>query len=413
MNFDVPTAVSGESSIGDPRHGQADAATTASLRVLYYCSFPRSGIAHNLHQLLQHVARIPGVELELACLPSFQWRDSGAYPVWPGLMEIGDPSALRRRARFLVSQFVNPPRLYRRARETGAQIVHLANINHLTFAWWKRQARRGSFRIVATVHDVERAKPILNRAYEVHQLKQFYRRADALIVHSQAQVEHLAEFSGVPEDRIHCIPFGPLDYGPATAGKIEIRKRLGLPQHKKVALFFGMIRDEKNLELLIRGLTGFRDELHLVVAGPDGGGVHKGVDYYRSLVAQLSLDDVVTFMPGYIPDEDVPDLFEACDWVAVPYSRTFTSQSGILTVGLCYRRPLLASRTSTFVETLGLTDLGVLIEPDSQETLVQGIAKLNGRLDAGDSYAFDDYLSRLSWAEAARKTVAVYQSLLR
>lgn len=413
MNSDAPPAVSGGSSVGDPRPGQSDGTAAAPLRVLYYCSFPRSGIAHNLHQLVQHVSRMPGAEVELACLPSYQWRDCTDYRVWPGLREISHQWPLRRRARFLISQFANPTRLFRRATATAAKIVHLSNINHLTFAYWRHLADRGSFRIVATVHDVERAKPMLNRAYEQHQLKQFYRRADALIVHSHAQAEHLAEFSGVPENRIHRIPFGPLDYGRPSAGKAEIRKRLGLPQDKKVALFFGNIRDEKNLDLLLRSLTGFRNEVHLVVAGRGDGGMHKSVDYYRSLVAQLSLDASVTFMPHYIPDDEVPDLFEASDWVAVPYSRTFTSQSGVLNNGLCYHRPVLATNTATFVETLCDSDVGILVEPDSTEALVHGITRLHKQLDARHSFAFEEFLSRISWTECARQTMAVYQSLLR
>ena len=75
-----------------------------------------------------------------------------------------------------MSQFVNPGRLFRRMRATGAQIVHLSNVNHLTFPYWSRLAARVEARMVATAHDIEGAKPMLNRTYEDRQANRFFRR---------------------------------------------------------------------------------------------------------------------------------------------------------------------------------------------------------------------------------------------
>lgn len=357
------------------------------------------------------MAGVPDVQIELACLESYHWRQSARYPLWPGLLEISDSRAWRRRSRFLISQFVNPARLYRRALATDARIVHLSNINHLTFAYWNRLASRGGVRVVATAHDIERPKPMINRAYEDRQLKRFYRRADALLVHSRAQAAHLQAFADVAPERIHCVSFGPFDYGRPTATKGEIRARLGVPPHKKLALFFGNIRDEKNLELLLRSMPAFRDELHLLVAGRGDAGAHRPVGYYRTLAKELSLEEQVEFLDHYIPDDQVPDLFEACDWAALPYSRSFTSQSGVLNVAMSYRRPVLATDAPTLGETLTTSNVGVVVESDSVRALADGIRSLHERLSNGSTFDFENYLARNGWASNVRQTIDIYRSL--
>jgi glycosyltransferase involved in cell wall biosynthesis len=311
----------------------------------------------------------------------------------------------------LIGQFANPARLFRRARKTNADIVHLSNINHLTFDWWKRSANAGPFRIAATVHDVRRAKAMLNRRYEDRQLKRFYQRADALFVHSRAQARELQEFAEIPDQRIHLVPHGPYDYGRPSAEPLELRSRFGLPRAKQIALAFGNIRDDKNLDLLIRSWPRFSQDVHLVVAGRGDGGVHKPVGHYKALVESLSLTQSVTFLDRYIPDEMVADLFAASDWVALPYSRAFTSQSGVLNVAVCYNRPVVASRTTTLNETLEQCDIGVGVEPDDGAALIAGIERLQARLRDGHQHEFERYRRDFSWAEAARRTLAVYASL--
>ena len=379
--------------------------------MLFYLFFPGSGIGRYTHELLRNMQSEPGVEAELACLPSYHWRGEATYRVWPGLREIGHRWAWRRRMRFVEGQVVNPLRLARHVRETGADVVHLCNINHLTFPIWRRALDRTGVRIVATAHDVRRQQAMVNRRYEDGQLRAFYRRADALFVHSRSQAQDLVEFAGVAAERIHQVAFGPFDYGRPRGSRIELRKRLGWPADKQVGLFFGNIRNDKNLDLLIEALPGHAERVHLAVVGRGSGGRHRGIVEYRALTRQCGVEGVVTFDDRYVPDEDVPDLFEACDWVALPYSRTFTSQSGVLNVAAWYRRPVLASAAGTFAETLEEYDLGVMVAPDDARALVEGMGRIIERTERGDGFEFEAYLRENSWERNVRRTVEVYGQL--
>jgi glycosyltransferase involved in cell wall biosynthesis len=252
---------------------------------------------------------------------------------------------------------------------------------------------------------------MVSRRYEDRQLRHFYRRADALLVHSAAQVVELEEFAQVPRERVHIVPHGPYDYGRPSAEKTDLRRRYGLPADKSIALFFGNIRDDKNLDLLIKGWTRFRGEAHLLVAGRGSGSPHKPIAYYKALVERLALNDAVTFADRYVPDNEVADLFAASDWVAIPYCRTFTSQSGVLNVAVCYDRPVLASGAATFAETLGQCDVGVCVPPDDGDALVSGIESLLARLRSGHAHQFERYRQMFSWQENVRRTIEVYRLL--
>jgi glycosyltransferase involved in cell wall biosynthesis len=382
------------------------------LKVLFYQFFPGGGIGRYTHELLEELSGRPDVEVDLACLPSFEWLGKAKYPVWPHLREIGHPVAWRRRLRFLIAQYANPRRLIRHARTTRPDIVHFSNINHLSLPFWWRGLRRLGVKIVATAHDVRRAQGIVHHGFESRQLRFFYRESDALFVHSEAQRSDLIDFSSADPRRVHIVPHGLYDYGAPTAGRDELRRRYALPENKQIALFFGMLRDDKNLDLFLRALVPHRDLVHVFVAGSGQGGRHRAVDFYRNLARELGIETAVTFREGYVPETEVPDLFEAADWVALPYSRNFTSQSGVLNVAARYRRPVLLSKSPTFEETLRACDVGCLVEPDDEPSLARGIQEIQARIAAHHRHQFEEYDLLFGWGENANRTVDVYRALL-
>lgn len=392
---------------------EADPDTAEAIRVLHYLFFPGGGIGRYAHELVGLMNRVDGLEIELACPTNYEWLDGADYSTWPGLLPVGSGNRLTRRLGFLRAQFANPSRAMRRARETGCQIVHLSNINHLTFPFWSRTARRAGLKIVATAHDVRRAKAMIHRGYENRQLASFYASADALFVHSAHQRDDLLEFSECDPERVHIVPHGPYSYGAASGSREELRDRLGLPRVRSVAIFFGQIRDEKNLDILIRALGRCPDRPHLVVAGHSAGGAHRGLSGYRELADECSISDDITFVEGYLPDELVADYFTAADFVALPYRRSFTSQSGVLNVAAHYRRPVLATDTVTFRETIETCRIGRLVEGEDVETLTEGLEWMTRHARSPEQpWEFDDYETRFGWDANVRTTVEVYRSLV-
>ncbi|RMH68897.1 MAG: glycosyltransferase [Bacteroidetes bacterium] len=395
-----PAPVEGPSSVG-----------SGALKVCTYVFFPAGGIGRYTHEWLRTLGRHDGVEATLLCAPDFQWQQAAEYVAWPGLRALSHPVPLRRRLRFLRGQFANPLRAIQQAERVDADILHFASVNHLTFPLWAPALRRLRARVTIAVHDVRRQKAIVHRVWEDRQLQAVYRAADALFVHSAYQAHELRDFAGVDPARIHVVPHGPYPYSRPTADRATLRRRYGLPVDGQVALFFGQVRDEKNLDGFIRALGRLDAPLYGLVAG-HAHDRHRGMAAYEALAADVGVDDRLVFLDRFIPDEEVGDLFSLADWVALPYRTAFTSQSGVLNVAAHYDRPVLVSDAPVLRETVEVCDIGVAAEGDTPEALVHGIERIMERVNGGHTFAFEAYRQQFSWEENARRTLAVYRALL-
>ena len=355
----------------------------------------------------------PDLEVELACIPSYYYLRQATYPVWPGLREVTHPLPLVRKMRFAVNLVVNPLRAIRRARAIRAHILHLSTIPHVTFALWSRVLRRSGVRLVATAHDVRRSQGLIWHAYELEQLRRLYRFCNALFVHSEYQKQDLCNFAGVDPAKVHVVPHGPCYYGPPQADKETLRRRYGIPLDKQVALFFGDIRPDKNLDLFLRAMVPYKDRLFLVVAGQPKSRDGVGVSRYIRLAEELGLSKTILWRCEYIPDEEVPNYFELCDWVAMPYSSRFTSQSGVLNVAMAYHRPVLITSTKTIAETLAKFKVGVMVPPDNCDSLTRAIAEFLNTFPNSFKAGIDSYLSTYSWETNVYSAVSVYKTCER
>ena len=104
---------------------------------MVYLFFPAGGIGKYTHQLLEELVHYEDLDIEVVCLPDFQWRDNPYYKTWPKLFGISHRVPLVRKFRFLLAQFINPHRLLRHAREVDSDISHICNINYLSFPFWR------------------------------------------------------------------------------------------------------------------------------------------------------------------------------------------------------------------------------------------------------------------------------------
>jgi len=386
--------------------------THRPLRVGFYLFFPGGGIGRYTHELMAAMAGSSNARVKALCVPEYEWADADQYTTWEGLVSISHDVPLFRRLRFLKGQFVNPLRAMNNARKSGLDILHFSHINHLSFPFWKKQLERMEVRVAATAHDVRRQNRIVSRWWEERQLKSFYRFVDALFVHSEHQVEKLIEFADANRKKIHVVPHGPYEHGPAPNGKQRAREKWDLPRDRPVALFFGQVRDEKNLDNFIEAVVLSSTSPAVVVAGRMGGRRHRGPDYYRGIADQLGVDEQIRFIPRHITDEETGELFTASDWVALPYQEEFTSQSGVLNVAAHYERPVLVGGAPVLQETVQASDIGVTCATSSPQELAKGIDAITQKVSNGYHHAFEEYQQNHSWEENARRTLAVYRKIV-
>ncbi len=382
------------------------------MKILLYSFFSGGGIGRYTHCLLTSLAQQSGVSVELACNPEFKHLGEASYATWPKLMPVSSRVPVIRRARFVAAQWVNPGRLLKRAAETSADIVHFSNINHLSYRFWRGSRERAIRHMSATVHDVRRLKAIISRSWEDRWLKQFYRDCDALFTHSQAQKAEIIAFAAIDEDRIHVVPHGIYEYDTPVADVKSLRQKYDIPCDRTVALFFGFIRDDKQLDTLLEAVRQSASRPFLVIAGQISSRSKKTEARYRQAITDLGLSDDVLFAPGFVEDSAVGELFTLADYVCLTYLPEFTSQSGVLHVAAHFACPVLATPTPTVAETVRGDQLGVVAGGFEARDVARAIDLIaNHRRDEFRA-AHEAYVKRATWESNAITTARVFRELL-
>ena len=382
------------------------------LKVLVYLFFPSGGIGRYTHEVLIELAKYDDLDIEVVCLPEFQWLDHSDYRTWPKLRTISHPNPLLRKARFLIAQWVNPRRMVRHAQQVNADIVHICQINHLTRPWWMPTLKKTGAKVLTSAHDVRRAKGILLKPWEAEQLRIFYQGCDAIFIHGPAQKADLIDYAGSALSDIVEVPFGPYSYDIPTESVADLRKDYDLPQDRRVFLFFGNIRDDKNLDGLITAMAKQTTPVHLLVAGRFDSGHHMPLANYTERIQALGLESQVHILNRFIPDEEVGRLFKLSDAIALPYLPEFTSQSGVLHVAAAFERPILCTPTEIFSDTLSDAQIGMLCPGFDDEDVATGMTDMLRRLDDGLPFTFSAYRENHSWTKNAAITRETYLKLM-
>ncbi len=384
----------------------------SSLRVLHYMFFPGGGIGRYIHELCNAQAEAGLIDLRLVCNPDFVYQSDARYPIDPLLFSLDSQIPAVRRGRFLAGQWISPKRFLKRVRSEQTDVVHFSNINHLSYAFWHKELKKTGVKVCCTAHDVRRASKIISRRWEDRWLTQFYRDCDAVFVHSDAQKNDLLDFAAVEPRRVHIVPFGIYEYPVSVISKEQIRAKYEIPRDRLIGLFFGFVREDKNLPNLLNALAECRERPYLVVAGKIASSAKWNEAEYRKLVGKRELDKDVRFIARHISDAEVGELFKIADFVPMTYRESFSSQSGVLNVAAFYQKPILVTPAPTMSETVRNFRIGEVCESDQPQDIQVGLQRICARLGEDWQPAFEHYHREQSWETAARKSIEVYRTVV-
>ena len=210
---------------------------------------------------------------------------------------------------------------------------------------WVRRLRAPS---VFTAHDVVPRRERARAAWPG--LLNWFGR---VVVHSDAGVRQLAEL-GVEAVRI---PHPVFDLEPLP------------PPSGKTLLFFGLIRDYKGLDVLVRALADVPDAT-LVVAGDPVDSVGPA----RALAGELGLDDRIEWRLGYLPNGEVRGLMEGAAAVVLPYRRL--DSSGVLATAIGYGRPVVVTDVGSLGEQVREFEAGRIVPVNDAFALAEACNSL-------------------------------------
>jgi len=322
-------------------------------------------------------------------------RDPAACPPVPGARRLLDPFA---------------PWGWRRTR---AEAVALAAdawlVPYWTWAWagWWSFLLQGHLRppAVAVVHN-----PADHQARALQRLaaRAVLCRAQGLFTHAGALAEALRrDYPGVPVSAHPLAAPAPL----AKPARGEARGALGIAPGGRVALFLGLIRPYKGVDLLVEALARLPgdSDWQLVVAGEPWGGL--GEDLTRR-VADLGLADRVRLQLGWVPEERVATLLAAADVVVLPYRSG--SQSAVAPLALGHGVPVVSTEVGGLPEVVAHGRNGLLVPPGSVEALVAALEVLDRETLARLAAGARETAGRLTWdAYAAALEALVEQVVAR
>jgi glycosyltransferase involved in cell wall biosynthesis len=323
------------------------------------------------------------------------------------------PDAHARRAVKLAEHVPDMLR-YRRAART-ADVVH--------FQWLAVQHVDGQLLptgrpLVLTAHDVlpREARPGQRAAQ-----RRLYAHFDAVVVHSEHGRRRLTEELGVDAQRVHVIPHGIFEHlaagcGPgagvdAAEGRRDVAEgRAGaacgavpFETDKPVVMCFGLMRPYKGIDLLLEAWRGI-DDAELWIAGAPRMDIS---------ALEAAAPPGVRFVARFIGDEELPAYFRRADLVVLPYREI--DQSGVLFTALAFGKPLLLSDVGGFPE-VAQTGAARTFPAGDVEALRVALRELLGdeRARAGlAAQALELARGEYSWQAIGRRTLALYESLLR
>jgi glycosyltransferase involved in cell wall biosynthesis len=287
----------------------------------------------------------------------------------------------------------------RRARRDGVDLVHAtAPIGPL----------RVGCPVVMTVHDATAvtmparrnpAEHIFHRAFSVRAA----RRADALLVPSQAAADDIVEHYRVDASRIRVVPLGVADtFRQATAGDVaRVRRALGLD--RPYVLYVGADAPRKNLRRLVAAKASDRrlDDLDLVIAGPAASAQAR----LDASAAALGLPRPIRWL-SVVRSADLPGLYAGASCLA--YVSLWEGFGLPIVEAMAAGTPVVTSSRGSMPEVAG--DAAVLVDPTDVPAIADAIVRLVHdtplaarlrRLGTIRSAAF-------TWDATARLTEAVY-----
>jgi glycosyltransferase involved in cell wall biosynthesis len=154
----------------------------------------------------------------------------------------------------------------------------------------------------------------------------------------------------------------------------EARRELNLPGDRRIALFVGLIRPYKGVDVLIEAFSKLAaiDEWHLVVAGEPWG---RSGGALRQLVRTLGVEDRVRLDLRWVSEDELRLLMAAADVVVLPYRSG--SQSAMAPIAFASGVPVVASAVGGLPEVVDDGVNGLLVEPGSVNDLVRALGELD------------------------------------
>jgi len=173
----------------------------------------------------------------------------------------------------------------------------------------------------------------------------------------------------VREDTIQTIP-DPIELFKYNISKQKARKTLNLPKEIPLFLYFGGLRWNKGVDILLETIPLVKKNCLWLIAGSADDITQKDID---TLKGKLENPESVIAKLEFIPDDDVKYYYLSTDAVILPYRRVYKGTSGTLQHAAAAGKPVIVSDVGEIGQIVREEKLGIVVEPESSISLAKGI----------------------------------------
>lgn len=251
-----------------------------------------------------------------------------------------------------------------------------------------------------------------NKTYFVHKLflPRTLKNADKIIAISQSTKNDLIKHLNIPKEKIRVIYLATNEnyklLSKEEIDKIRVKYKINHP----FILYVGTLEPRKNIVRLIEAFYKARNNgginHKLVLTG------RKGWKYKNifNKIDELNLNKDVIFT-GYIPDEDLPALYNAADLFVYP---SIYEGFGLPPLeAMACGTPVITSNVSSLPEVVG--DAGIMVDPYNMDELSNKITEVlsNNKLKEELSQKGLERAKLFSWEKCARETLEVFEEVIK
>ncbi len=332
------------------------------------------------------------------------------YPSWlfPGKSQTVDtppPADLRiERSVNTVNPFnwLRVGRRLRRERPDFVLLKYWTPFMAPCFGTIARLARRnGHTRVLCQIDNVEpHEHHFVDRPFN----RYFLRSVDGFVYMSEQVHRELAAYTDAPA---LFSPHPRFEHFGERVARGEACVRLGLDPASGYALFFGLIRDYKGLDLLLDAWAKLRREgritdRKLIIAGE----FYASREPYLAQIAALGLQDEVILHDRFVADAEVKYYFSAADCVVLPYKTA--TQSGVTQIAYQFCTPMIVTAVGGLAEIVPDGQVGYVCPPTA-EGVADAIERIYqpGVLERFRENCLEER-KRFSWEEMCSRIEELY-----
>lgn len=335
------------------------------------------------------------------------------YPsiLFPGKTQYSDAPAPNDISIFRRINSINPLTWIKTAKE-----IRTKNPDIVIFAYWmsffascyakmaKIIKRNKVSRCIGLVHNMmPHEQSILDRLFSPH----FVKRMDAFVALSKSVLADVSRLDKKSKPK-YFSPHPLYDHYGDKEDKVMAMNSLYMDNNYNYLLFFGLIREYKGLDLLLKAMSDKRLDkypLKLIVAGE----FYEKKEPYLKMIDDLDINDKVIICDKYIPDEEVKNFFNLADMVVQPYKSA--TQSGVTQIAYHFEKPMLVTDVGGLREIVPNGKVGYVVEAEPSQ-IADAICDFydNERIEYFESNIIEEK-KKYEWSKMTETIMKLYNEI--